>query len=114
MSNGTKRFFRMKVHHREVRPGRSRAVLVSATVLFGLSTAASQGVVAYVPVRVACRALHERLMAQVQAGSLAEAETAVSSPLVRGSDPGCAGLTLPNLAPTIAMPGRLREAESSP
>src|SRR5215470_4354839 len=94
MSNGTKRFFRMKVHHREVRPGRSRAVLVSATVLFGLSTAASQGVVAYVPVSVACRELHEMVVAQSKTGHLAEAQMTMSSALARGSDPGCAGLIL--------------------
>src|SRR5262249_59819308 len=49
---------------------------------------------------------------QVKGGSLAEAETTLSSALARGSDPGCAGLTLTNLAATIAMSGRLREAES--
>jgi len=102
----------MKVQHREFRPGRSRAVLVSAMLLFGLSTAASQGVVAYLPVGVACRELHEMVVAQVKTGSLAEAETTLSSALARGSDPGCAGLTLTNLAATIAMSGRLREAES--
>jgi len=81
-------------------------------LLFGLSTAASQGVVAYLPVGVACRELHEMVVAQVKTGSLAEAETTLSSALARGSDPGCAGLTLTNLAATIAMSGRLREAES--
>ena len=70
----------MKVHHREFRPGRSRAVLVSAMLLFGLSTAASQGVVAYLPVGVACRELHEMVVAQVKTGSLAGS---IPSPGVR-------------------------------
>jgi len=52
------------------------------------------------------------VVAQVKTGSLAEAETMLSSALARGSDPGCVGLTLTNLAATISMSGRLREAES--
>jgi tetratricopeptide (TPR) repeat protein len=73
-----------------------------------------QSVSKYVPVSAACFELNQSVMAQIATGRLIDAERAVSAVIGSGGDHAqgsCTGLVLNNMAASLAVSGRIADAE---
>jgi tetratricopeptide (TPR) repeat protein len=89
---------------------RKMILLVASSV----SHAAAQGVKSYAPVTAECTDLNHALVAEIDSGQLARAESLLSTAIASGADRGgdqCSGLILNNMALVLLMLGRLDEAE---
>ena len=106
----------MSVHSETLRPVLYRSIIrtllsPATLILVGLHTATAQGAFDRVEVTAGCRELHDSVMAQLQAGRLAEAESTISPALALGFDPDCVGVILTNIASVLAVSGQAEQAE---
>lgn len=89
-------------------------LLLSLSLALTGRHATAQGVSQHVPASAACMELNQTVLTQAAGGRLEKAETALSAALAgdaHSPEHSCAGLILSNLAASMAVSGRLAEAE---